>query len=155
MGNMKTVQEIANEASRWFITTKRDSGEEFTKTKDGRPQWLTDLIFTAHGDMGPDDWKYDFISKSLDVIANSSDDDLECPTIEADVYTSDLTRWLHSRADRVYYLTEALEEYGMKDGFEALQMAELKEIEEVYYSVLASLQKLVEDQDQEEDDTEE
>lgn len=36
----KNVNELAREALEWFITDTRDNGEKFTKTKDGRPDWL-------------------------------------------------------------------------------------------------------------------
>ena len=141
----KNVNELAREALEWFETGTRDSGEKFVKTKDGRPEWLTDLIFTAHGDMMPDDHRYKFIEEALDLIANQ-DVDLDRPEIEADIYTSDLTAWLNSRNDRVYYLTKALEEYEIKDGFQALQAAQIIEKEEVYWSVLESLRELCEEE---------
>ena len=148
----KTVNELAREALGWFITDTRDSGEKFVKTKYGRPDWLGNLIFTAHGDMLPDDYRYKFIEDALIMIADQDEDtDLDCPEIEADTYTSDLTKWLHSRNDRVYYLTEALEKYEIKNGFWALQESQLCEREEVYFSVLNSLRELCKDQEDEED----
>ncbi len=148
----KNVNELAREALEWFITDTRDNGEKFTKTKENRPEWLTNLIFTAHGDMMPDDYRYKFIENSLQYIADQDEDeDMDFPEIEADSYTSELTKWLHSRNDRVFYLTEALEAFEMKDGFQALQMAQLREREEVYDSVLNSLRELCEDQEDEEE----
>ena len=148
----KNVSELAREALEWFETGTRDRGEKFVKTKEGRPDWLENLIFTAHDDMLPDDYRYKFIEDALIMIADQDDDaDLDYPEIEADTYTSDLTKWLNSRNDRVYYLTEALEEYEIKDGFQALQSAQLREREEVYFSVLNSLQELCKDQEEEED----
>lgn len=58
-----------------------------------------------------------------------------------DVYTSDLTEWLHDRNGNVSYLTDALEEHGVKDGFKALQMAQYKAIEELYYNALSIIEK--------------
>ncbi len=144
----KTVNELAKEALGWFIVDTRDDGEKFTKTKDGRPDWLGNLIFTAHDGMLPDDYRYKFIESSLQYIADQDEDadDLDCPEIKANSYTSELTKWLHSRNDRVFYLTEALEAFEMKDGFQALQMAQLREREEVYYSVLSSLRELCEEE---------
>ena len=143
----KAVNELAKEALEWFTTDTRDNGEEFVKTKEGRPDWLENLIFTAHGDMMPDDYRYKFILDALEIIANSDQEaELDYPEIEADIYTRDLTAWLHSRNDRICYLTEALEEYEIKDGFWALQEAQLREREEVYFSVLNSLRELRENQ---------
>jgi len=143
----KTVSELAREALEWFETDTRDNGEEFVKTKEGRPDWLENLIFTAHGHMMADDYRYKFIENSLQYIADQDEDaDLDCPEIEADIYTSDLTAWLNSRDDRLCYLTEALETFGMKDGFSALQAAQIIEKEEVYWSVLESLRELCEEE---------
>ena len=147
----KTVNELAREALGWFITDTRDSGEKFVKTKYGRPDWLKTLIFTAHDGMLPDDYRYKFIEDALEIIAEADDNSLDCPEIEADSYTSELTKWLHSRNDRVYYLTEALEEYEIKDGFQALQEAQLRERKEVFYSVLNSLRELCENQKEEQE----
>jgi hypothetical protein len=148
----KTVNELAREALEWFETDTRDNGEKFVKTKDGRPDWLKTLIFTAHGDMMPDDYRYKFIEDALQYISDQDEDeDMDFPEIKADSYTSELTKWLHSRNDRVCYLTEALEEYEIKDGFRALQAAQLCEREEVYFSVLNSLRELCKDQEDEEE----
>ena len=148
----KNVNELAKEALGWFTTDARDNGEEFVKTKEGRPDWLENLIFTAHDDMMPDDYRYRFIEDALQYISDQDEDadDLDCPEIEADSYTGDLTKWLHSRNDRVYYLTEALEEYEINDGFQALYLAQLCERGEVYDSVLNSLRELCKDQEDEE-----
>jgi hypothetical protein len=53
---------------------------------------------------------------------------------EADIYTNNLTQWLNSNNNRVYYLGEALGMgYGeRKDGFELLAGAQMIEKEEVY-----------------------
>ena len=56
-----------------------------------------------------------------------------------DIYTSNLTAWLNHNNSNVYYLTEALEEQEIKDGFNLLQIAQYKAIEESYYSFLSSL----------------
>jgi len=58
---------------------------------------------------------------------------------ETDVYTSDLTEWLNSNNNNVYYLTEASEEYSQTDGFKNLQLAQYKAIEEVYNNALSIL----------------
>lgn len=49
---------------------------------------------------------------------------------EPDIYTSDLTTWLGSKNDFIYYLTDAIKE-GAQDGFQALSMAQSKYIYEV------------------------
>jgi len=54
----------------------------------------------------------------------------------------------------VCYLTEALETFGIKDGFAALQLAQLREREEVYHSVLSSLRELYDAQEDDEEEQE-
>ena len=44
--------------------------------------------------------------------------------IEPDIYTSDLTAWLNEHCGHVYYLTQALDEYETKDGYNALAIAQ-------------------------------
>lgn len=64
--------------------------------------------------------------------------------IEADIYTSDLTEWLNSKNSRVYYLTEALEELDVKNGFHLLSYAQFLEIEEVYQMGLEVIRNYIE-----------
>ena len=70
------------------------------------------------------------------------------PDTEPDVYTSELTNWLSSNIDHVYYLTEALE-YGANDGFQLLQQAQSLHIQEVKglvkQSLLDYLEKITKD----------
>ncbi len=55
---------------------------------------------------------------------------------EVDIYTSNLTSWLNQSASHVYYLTEVLEEDGIKDGFQLLAFAQFRAIEEIWRGVL-------------------
>ena len=52
------------------------------------------------------------------------------PNTDPDDYTSNITSWLNSNNEYIYYLTEALE-YGIKDGFQLLQQAQSIHIQEV------------------------
>ena len=111
---------------------------------------MKDVIYPVHEDKLPDDTTYRFIQMAVDVIADqdkdTTEDDLQEAIIEmeADSYTSELTAWLNERADHVYYLTEALETYGMTDGFDALSSAQKAHMEEVAFAVLNALKKLAE-----------
>jgi len=142
-----TIQELASHYSKMFIRDIRDDGTEYVKTIDDRPEELTELIYDAHGNMMPDDWKYKFIEESLNQIAETEDeDDLDFPNIEPDIYNSVLLQWLSSNLTRAEYFDEAVEEYGWNDeGFYwNLMAAQVKEKEEVYFSVLSSLRKIKE-----------
>ena len=149
----KTISEFAKELQGMFITDTRDNGEKFIKTIDNRPEWLQELIREAHGDMMPEDYKYQFVSDAIDYIADNGNDEelLDYPEIEPDCYTSDLTAWLNSDNRRVYYLTEVLEEMDIKDGFQALAAAQLQEKREVYNIILEGLKTKLEEENEEEE----
>jgi len=126
-----------DETLKHFKTQKRGD-DTITVLKDGAPEDLLESIHQAHGDRLPDDWVYDKYHSILDAISGYDNDDLDeiRPEIVdglVDVYTSDLTAWLHSSNYNVYYMTEAQEEYGaQEDGFKLLQMAQYKAIDEIY-----------------------
>jgi hypothetical protein len=77
---------------------------------------------------------------------------------EVDSYTGNLTEWLASDENRVYYLTEAIEN-GATDGFSALsdaQAIEIQEIADIGRSFLESfIERMPEDEEVDEEETEE
>ena len=131
-----TVQSLAKELAASLVTGKRDNGDSYVHLADDRPQWMQDVIRKAHGDAMPDDTIYAIVGTVAETLAgmdegtraNAQD---AISGIEADVYTHNLTEWLHARADHVYYLTEALEQFEPKDGFQLLAMAQKLQIEEI------------------------
>jgi len=93
----KEMKAVAEYAAGYFETAKREEGGTFTRTKTDTPSWITDLVRKAHGDLLPDDWKYDCIEAALDHIAeDGSEDPGEFADGYVDVYTSDLQEWLSS-----------------------------------------------------------
>lgn len=139
-----TLHKLAAKLSRAFETKKRNDGKEFVCLKDGSPEWMTQAIRSAHGDKLPDDTTYAFVEKAADALAEASvdaDPSDVIAEIEADVYTSDLTEWLHARADHVFYLSEVLEECsGITDGAQLLMAAQKKQIDEVGYALISALE---------------
>ena len=154
---MKTLKDFAHEMSRAFVGDKRNDGTEFRKLRDGSPEWMKDVCFKAHGDMMPDDHRYEMIEEACDALADHDDEDEARDSLEADVYTSELTAWLHSRVDRTGYVDEALEEYGgeVKGISDAIALGQMKEKEEVFGLVVEALTELVDAQEEEEDESEE
>jgi len=137
------VKDLAEKLSQALTTDKRDNGSEFVHLKDNAAAWMTEVIRSVHGEKLPDDTTYAFISKCADVIADAADDLNDAITaIEPDVYTHNLTAWLHSRADHVYYLTEVLEESEVKDGFQLLAAAQQKQIQEVGFALISALESV-------------
>lgn len=150
---MATLIALATEMSRAFETAERTNGEKFKRLKDDSPQWMTDIVHAAHGDMLPDDWRYSMVEDAVDAIANLADDADEDAiieardTIEADIYTHALTGWLHSRNDRYAYCDDAMEDYGhiKADLCAILSMGQQREKQEVFDQVLEALRELADD----------
>lgn len=150
MTQAKTIQSLAVELSAALETRKRNDGKAFTCLADGAPQWMTDVIRAIHDDKLPDDTTYGLIQRcadalaELDADASESDASDTIADLESDVYTNDLTAWLHARADHVYYLTQAMQDYTPSDGFELLSVAQKIQIDEVGCALVYQLSKLAE-----------
>lgn len=103
--------------------------------KDETYEWLNSFLLRVVELLGYEDFD------TLEELENKISDDLiyEWIDSEVDPYTSGLTEWLNSHNENVYYLTQALEEQEIKDGFQALQVAQYKAIDEVFNSALRIL----------------
>lgn len=58
-----------------------------------------------------------------------------------DIYTKELTEWLNSDINNVYYISQALENHETKDGFQLLQLAQYEAISEIAHQLS---QKIIE-----------
>jgi hypothetical protein len=144
-----TIQEAAAALFAAFVSAKRDNGDTFYKLADGSPEWMTDAIHAAHGDMMPDDWRYACIRSVASAVSEVADDeDMDDARHEAvdsavDVYNARLAAWLGSHSARLGYCDEAIEE-GMCDptrGVSAiLQAGQYAEIDEVWGQLVAALE---------------
>jgi hypothetical protein len=115
---------------------------------------MQDVIFAGHLDTMPNDESYKACQRIIDTIAEldaSAFEDGEVlenlDEIEPDCYTNGLTSWLNSNNSYVYYLTEALEELEIKDGFQLLAYAQsiwLREMVEAIVSKLIEIAEAVE-----------
>lgn len=153
---MSTWHDIATEVQRQMTTDTRDDGSTYVHFKDGAPEWMRDLAWAAHDDgaMLPDDYRYAFLEEVIDTLADAdpdADPEEALYEIEPDVYTAGLTKWLNSRVDRVYYLTEVLEEFGSDgmDGFRLLALAQNMEQREVADKVMRFIYDRAEELDNE------
>lgn len=147
---MKTLQDFAAELSQAFTGGERSDGSKYRYLKDGSPEWMKDVCHEAHGDMFPDDWRYEFIEVAADALAESDDpDDIQ---LGADVYTHDLTSWLGSRVDRYSYCDEARDELGREyeSIIHQIMDGQLREKEETLGLVRHALEAMVEGQEEEE-----
>lgn len=144
-----TTQDRAREMYNAFETAKRASGEEYQRLKEDAPQWMKDVCREAHqdgsaGGMLPDDYRYAFIVECLGAIAGAEDVDEAQDSLEADIYTSELTGWLHSHNARHGYCDDAIAEWGIevKDTISLLQLGQLQEKREVFGLLVRALESV-------------
>lgn len=138
---MATIHELAQEMLDNMVWSKRKDGKEYVHTKK-TISWQQDVIREVHGDKMPDDTTYAYIWDALNIIVenpDASEDELRHEIEEPDVYTSDLTAWLHERNDHIEYLDRAIDEFNPKDGFAALQIAQALHKQEIANSLLNEL----------------
>lgn len=151
-----TIQELADMYLNYLETAKKEDGTSYVRCKENAPVNLKVLIQEAHDGMLPDDYKYDFVETALQEIAGY-DGDEDCiedvaNELEPDVYNSDLIKWFGSHHSRWEYVNEAVELWGHADDIiEDIKNGQLMEMQEVFYSVLESLRKIIEDFTFEED----
>ena len=146
---MKTIVTLAKELQKQMTTSERNDGTKYYHLKKNHPEWMQEVVHGVHGDKLPDDTTYKFIDDALDIVCelenDATEDDIQeaiFERTEPDIYTNDLTAWLHARNDHVYYLTEVLEKMDIKDGFQALSAAQAKHKEEVALDLVNELEKL-------------
>lgn len=136
---MSTIQERAAEALSHFEQIKRGDDTIWTR-RDNAPQWVEDMTYQAHGDMLPDDWRYEFIVSALDAIAEDGED----AEVEADIYNGEPYRWLASNLNRASYVDETVAEYGhgqyLSDDISAGQYTERQEVLQLVLSFLSDME---------------
>lgn len=145
------VNEIAKEAAGWIESVTRDGKPDYYyyRAKKDAPDWVNELCRAAHMSGGtlmlPDDYRYEFISKALDEIAESADEDDardRAFEFEPDVYNYERLAWLASHMERAGYVDEVVEEMG-GDRFpgiiEVIGMGQCREFQEVFDIVLGFL----------------
>lgn len=112
MADETDIQKLAEYAGR-FLERKKRGEEEIYTLKDRHPEWVRGMVFKVHedGHWAPDDYKYEYVVESLDHISEGMDP--EEPELEADIYSSDLLKWLSSHRERLGLVDEAVEEHGL------------------------------------------
>jgi hypothetical protein len=140
------IHERAGEAYDWFETAKRPTSDEsFTRLRNGAPQWV------QHGDLLPDDWRYEAIRAALGAIHDLGEgtdlDDFasEWADQQADAYTAARFQWLASNLERQAYCDDAVSEglVAPEAGIaERVGIGQFMEAREVFESVRQSLAAL-------------
>ena len=121
----KTLQSLALEMYNNLETATRQDDTKYYRTKE-TIKWQRDIIYKAHEGSMPRDYIYSFIYDAVSAISeaeSNSDLDEIIYSIEPSIYTNELTAWLNCSNNNVYYLTDALQEYETKDGFQLLMLA--------------------------------
>lgn len=146
MENKNTVQELAKEYLEYFQTKKRAGDETFICLKEETPEELRELVRNAHEIMFPDDYKYRYIEESLEIIAETNDEDIAfgcCDVLEADIYNYSLLGWLQSNLYRISYVDEAVDAMGHVDLMVDIAQGQLLEKKETYINVLETLKDIL------------
>lgn len=144
------LQELAGVAFDAMETATRPDGSEFTRKRDDCPEWIADIIREAHGDLLPDDFRYEMIRDAFGAIHDYSGNDLEDAGAEfadstTDVYNAALIEWVGSNLTRSAYVDDARADFGdPRDFYHGLRMGQYLERSEVYASVLAGLREAAE-----------
>lgn len=149
VSDIPTISELASEAHGWFTTTKR-AEDTIDVLRDGAPAWVHNLVFAAHGEIMPDDWRYASIRSALAEISDSDADDRDdlddlagkWADSNVDVYTGARIAWLGSRMSRTAYVDEAVDELGGEglDTVERIGLGQYVESREVFELVANALE---------------
>ncbi len=142
------ISVIAREAGEWFEVAYRvegDSDTRYIRTKDDRPEWVQELVYSAHGNYLPDDWRYEKIQEALEFLAESDDSSYigEFCDQAVDIYTAARLQWLSSKLDRASYCDEAAEEFGCEGGIiDRIGLGQYAEAAEIFGLVIQALEEV-------------
>lgn len=152
--------ELAGTAYNAFEVAHRgdDPEQPFTRLKDEhKDTWLQDLVYDAHGEFLPDDWRYDCTRSACGWIHDNEPADLDDARSEfadsaVDVYNMARCAWLASDLRRGSYCDEAAQEFGFtisdeRGVFDLIALGQYAEAEEVFSAVADALEKQLGEQD--------
>ena len=147
------ILKAAEEAREQFTHSTRTDGDTYYHRKGNEHDWVYDLCHAAHGDMLPDDYRYEFIVDALDAIIDADGDfERAREEWEPDAYNAGLLKWVSSSLYRMGHVDEAVSEFGWPDDLSrALQLGQRAEWEEVFGSVQASIKERAEEAAEEEE----
>ncbi len=155
------TQELATHALRFFESKVRPAqrGERETRfhtLTERYPTWVLEMVHSAHEDMMPSDYKYQYVVDTLDALSEGRDPEDGLSEIEADVYNYDLLQWLQSHGERVGFVDEVVSELGHHPEMGLMgdvMMGQVQEKQQVWQSVASSLQERLDAIEMEEPET--
>ncbi len=141
------TQELAAHALRFLESKVRPArGDEretrFYTLTERYPTWVQEMVRTAHEDMMPNDYKYQYVVDTLDALSEGRDPEDGLSEIEADVYNYDLLTWVQSHGERVGFVDEVVSELGHHPEMGLIgdiMMGQVQEKQQVWQSVVSSL----------------
>lgn len=154
---MPTIRELAEKMDNSLILNTRADGSDYWWVKDDKSEpWMMQVIVSVRSVTCADDYNLQFVRESLSAIAEYDNLDDAYDSLEADVYTSDLTRWLASSVNRTTICDEAVEEYGGEPGkiTDILMLGQLSEKRSVFDAVVSELERLVSESEDDDNETE-
>jgi hypothetical protein len=148
---MQKVTKLANIYQGCFDSgTREATGKSFVFLPDNAPAELREAVQKAHGDKLPNDWIYDTFADLLCKIT-----EYDCDTIEqleeyrheivdsyVDIYTHDLTLWLHEQ-QALDHLSQVMAEhsYSEEDGaWQVLARTQFYAIDEIMSEIVTLLE---------------
>lgn len=144
--------ELAKQLADAFTTDTRSDGATFCKLREGSPQWMTDAIRAAHGDILPMDWIYEHCSRMADKMTEYEPEQWDDSVGEwadslGDVYNYDLARWLSLHLDFPGFVDDAVGEYGHSaDGVMGdVRMGQCHLLEQIACAMLNAVREQAED----------
>ena len=132
---MDNLQLTAKTAQSYFERNPHDNWA----TKLDAPEWVKNMVRSAHGDFMPDDYRYNWIYNALDAFQNDTPDvAIDC--LEPEPYYNQRASWLASNVNRAQYVNEIIE-MGCEsdDVMDMIGYGQLQEMRETYESVHSSI----------------
>lgn len=162
-----TNNDVATQLDQAFEVAERDDGSDFTRLKDGSPEWMKDLVYQVHKDlqMGlPDDYVYHWVAMTASIASDEHDCDEmfwenpQCFTVDlADgmlsIGSNELERWMSSHPSRPNYVNQ----YGAPNPDEtfdvhvSMRQGQFYEILAVVQSTLRGIMEQTEEQNDEDE----
>ena len=136
----ETGQELAKLARCAFSLETRDNGSEYWRRNPCAPDWITELCHTAHGDMLPEDYRYQFIVEALDALEEAEDPDEARDGYEYEHRNYQLALWLASHGHRFSYCDDWARDMCSRNTYDRLAGGHLQERLEVLNLVHGSLE---------------
>jgi len=152
------IRKVAREMRAAMVHKVREDKSVFFTLRDDAPDWCRDVACEAHGDLLPDDHRYELIASALEAIRDgeaTDDDHHEWCDSMVDVYRGARARWLASSPyHRESYCDEAASEglidrnAGIWDRLGAGQFLEAQETFGLLWNALARRAEEIDSEDE-------